>query len=235
VVHPPDPSLIEGTSGVGGVETYSRNQFGFLGLVSAGKNAPPHLLVVIHDFPQLKLADKSIRGILGGDFLARFDLLIDNREHILCLDRSGLLANSVKNAQIALAEPRGEMNDLPFTRPMVAYSRISSMGKTGMLLRLDSGSNAPVLYPDSLRPGNASPNWKLKLKRVVDGVEQEFAVLSPQDVQIGAQTLRQVSFTVPKNAIGSVPIRREDGLLPTMAFRRVFISYEGGYAKLDNW
>jgi hypothetical protein len=73
------------------------------------------------------------------------------------------------------------------------------------------------------------------LKRVVNGVEQAFAILPPQDVEVGSHLVRQISFVTPINSIGNKPTLREDGLLPAMAFQRVFISYGGGYAALAPW
>ncbi len=73
------------------------------------------------------------------------------------------------------------------------------------------------------------------LKRVVKGVEQAFAVLPAQDILVGACLVRQISFVMPLNEVGSGPSPREDGLLPTSAFERVFISYSKNYAALDPW
>jgi hypothetical protein len=73
------------------------------------------------------------------------------------------------------------------------------------------------------------------LKRNVNGAEQSFAILPPQEIHIGKCLIRQVSFVLPLIAINEGPTSREDGLMPTMAFRSVFISYARQYAKLDNW
>jgi len=227
--------VVQGTTGFGGVATYSRQGFAYLDLIEAGANVVPKLLAVIKEIGQLKAADVRIRGILGANFLEHFDLLIDNRQHILCLDGSGVLASEVNGERIALAEPLGSQEDLPFTRPIMVAAHLSASDKTQVLLRLDSGSNAALLYVANSHFGGAPFHPAPQLKRVVDGVEQRFAVLPPQDVRIGKRSVRQVSFVLPLNAIGVGPAPREDGLLPTMAFQRVFISYTGLYAKFDNW
>ncbi len=74
-----------------------------------------------------------------------------------------------------------------------------------------------------------------KAKRLVDGVSQAFAVLPGQDTLVGASSVRQISFVMPMNGVGSGPGPREDGLLPTSAFERVFISYSKNYTALDPW
>ena len=230
---------LQGATGVGGIATSTRSAFAYLDLLQAGTHAVANSLVVIQDLAQLKATDSRIRGILGENFLAHFDLLIDNRQRILCLDDSDALARAVKGEHIALEEPKGGNEDLPFTRPIIVSARLSGLvsgpSATSVLLRLDSGSNAPVLYDDDMRLRNTSIAGSSLLNRVVSSVEQRFAVLPPQDIRVGSHLVRQVSFVMPMNSIGSKPTLREDGLLPTVAFQRVFISYHDSYTVLDPW
>jgi|SRR5271156_2461397 len=224
----------EGTMGVSGVATQSRSAFAFLDLIEVGNHSVPQSLAVIQDIAELKAADPRIRGILGENFLSRFDLLIDNRQQILCLDESRTLAQAVKGERIPLEQPYGPRDDLPFTRPMIVSVRLTTADVAPVLFRLDSGSNAALLYavPRLLR---ASVSRVPMLQRVVNGVEQAFAVLPAQDILVGACAVRQMSFVIPMNGIGGGPSPREDGLLPTAAFKRVFISYSENYAALDPW
>jgi Aspartyl protease len=224
----------EGNIGVAGVATYARTPYAYLKVIGAGEHSVPNTLAVIQDLTQLKEADSRIRGILGANFLEHFDVLIDNIRQILCLDGSGDLASTIKSEHITMAEPRGEQLDLPFTRPVIVPARLSGNSKTPLLLRLDSGSNAPLLYANPNR-GKAPIDPATPLKRVVNGVEQGFAVLPPQDIRIGKHSVRQVAFFLPLNAVGGTTIPREDGLLPTIAFQRVFISCSGGYVALEPW
>jgi hypothetical protein len=236
-----DPALaaslhlkINGTTGVSGVATNSRRPFASLDLIEVGNHSVPQVLTVIEDIPALKAADPRLRGILGENFLSRFDLLIDNRQLILCLDQSSNLAQAVKSEHIPLEKPYGPRDDLPFTRPLVVSVRLATGDVAPVLLRLDSGSNAAVLYaaPRLLR---ASVSRAPLLKRLVSGGSQAFAVLHGQEILVGASALRQISFVMPMNGVGSGPSPREDGLLPTAAFKRVFISYSENYAALDPW
>jgi hypothetical protein len=236
-----DPALaaslhlkIDGTTGVSGVATHSRRPFASLDLIEVGNHSVPQALTVIEDIPELEAADPRIRGILGQNFLARFDLLIDNSRHILCLDESGSLAQAIRGAHVPLEKPHGPRDDLPFTQPMIVSARLAIADVVPVLLRLDSGSNVAVLYavPRLLR---ASVSWAPTLQRVVNGVEQALAVLPAQDILVGACPVRQMSFAIFMNGIGGGPIPREDGLLPTAAFKRVFISYSKNYAALEPW
>jgi Aspartyl protease len=226
---------IEGTTGVSGVATQARSAFAFLDLIEVGSHSVPQSLAVIQDIAELKAADPRIRGALGENFLSHFDLLIDNRQQILCLDESRTLAQAVNGGRIPLEQPHGPRDDMPFTRPMVVSVRLTTADAAPVLLRLDSGSNAALLYAAQPRLLTASISRDRVLKRVVNGVEQAFAVLRAQDIIVGACLVKQVSFVIPMNEVGSGPGPREDGLLPTNAFERVFISYSKNYAALDPW
>jgi len=225
----------QGSTGVGGVATYARTAYSYLDLIEAGQHSVPNAIVVIQEITQLKAADSRIRGILGANFLEHFDLLIDNARHLLCLDDSGALASTIKGEHIALVEPRGSQQDLPFTRPMIVTAHLSAGDATPVLLRLDSGSNAPLLYEAAAVVRTKSKGKASILKRVANGAEQSFAVLPPQDIRIGSHAVRQISFVMPMNSIGAGPNPREDGLLPTMAFQRVFITCSAGYVSLESW
>jgi hypothetical protein len=119
-------------------------------------------------------------------------------------------------------------------RPMIVSMRLATADVAPVLLRLDSGSNAAVLYaaPRLLR---ASVSRAPMLQRVVNGAEQGFAVLAAQEVRMGVFAVRQMSFLIPMNGLGGGPSPREDGLPPTAAFKRAFISYSENYAALDLW
>jgi hypothetical protein len=118
---------------------------------------------------------------------------------------------------------------------MIVSVRLTTADVAPVLLRLDSGSNTALLYAAQPRIMRASISRAPELKRVVNGVEQAFAVLPAQDFLVGASLVRQVSFVIPINEVSTGPIPREDGLLPTAAFKRVFISYSENYAALEPW
>ena len=225
----------EGKTGVSGAATQLRSAYAYLDQLQVGTHSIPNTLAVIQDLVQLKSADPRIRGILGSNFLQHFDMLIDNRGHILCLDDSDTLARAVKGEHVPFAQPHGSQQDLPFTQPLIVAARLSAGDASPVLLRLDSGSNAPLLYAVDGRVARRSKGDLSILKRVANGAEQSFAILPTQDIRIGTHSIRQVSFVMPMNSIGVGATPREDGLLPTMAFQRVFISPVAGYAALDPW
>ena len=221
--------------GVIGASTYSRNALVLIDLTASGKTIASSPTVVT-DAAQLRTIDDRIRGILGETFLEHFDFLLDNENRLLCLDDTGTMSLSLNGQKIPLAEPIAmQGSTIPFTRPLVISSSLSGFDNPRILL-LDSGSNSPLLFPDRPHIPRAIAKPQRILKRVVSGVEQAFITLPPQEVRIGESVLRKIEFAMPVNSVGGKSLMpQEDGVLPTIAYRRVFISPSKGYVLLYPW
>jgi hypothetical protein len=161
-------------------------------------------------------------------------VLIDYSKGLLCLDEGKAMQAKIKGEHIALARPPHPENNLPFTERPIIPVQVSGI-REPMLLHLDSGSNAPLLYEAGKGLTRALFVSAPLRTRGTDGIEHAFAVLPPQDVQVGSHVLRQVPFAAPMKAGQDVPKVDFDGLLPTILFQRVFISYADHYAVLDPW
>jgi hypothetical protein len=175
-------------------------------------------------------ADPRIRGVLGENFLAHFDLLIDYAHKFLCLDETGAMRESVRGERIPLVASQHPESELPYMERLVISARLSGAGPREILLQVDSGSDGPILFPYPKR---------LELKRLeraalwTSGGNQAFAALAPQDMRIGAHMLWNISFVTPVRFGQSLPAPEEDGLLPTVLFQSVFISHANRYVTFD--
>ena len=222
----------EGKTHVSGAGTYASRSYTHLAQVEIGGRRVADVLAVIDSLAELHGADRRIRGIVGEDFLTHFDLLIDNDHPALCLDDTGALAAAVKGPHVVLLQPYGTDHDLPYMRPLIVETRLDGF-REPVLFRLDSGSNAPVIYETGKPSLQLARAQAQILKRFVNGVEQDFAILPPKDVSVGRETIRQITFVQTTNSIGTVHQAREDGVLPTKIFRRVFVSYSNHFAILE--
>jgi hypothetical protein len=236
-----DPALasalhlkMQGTAGIIGVGHYTRPPLTQLDIVEAGSHAVEAVLAVVQDPGQIQATDPRVRGILGTDFLAHFNVLFDYTHSLLCLDEGKLMQANVKGARIALARVSHPENDLPFTDRLIVPINVSGI-KGQLLMKLDSGSNAPMLYEAGKRSRGPLFIGAPLRTRGTDGIEREFAVLPPQDVQVGSHVLHQVPFVTPTDPGKNIPKVEFDGLLPTILFQHVFISYADHYAVLDPW
>ena len=236
-----DPALaaelhlkIEGTTGFVGVSFRTRPAFAHLDTLEAGSHPLANPLVVIQSLEHLQAADPRIRGILGGNFLGHFDVLIDYAHSVLCLDDAKVMQPEVKGKHIALVtRPHPEGGVLP-TEPLIISVHLSGIPGRPLLQLLDSGTNVPLLYDSGKdMAGGFSVSTPIR-DRGPDGAERVFAILPPQDMQIGTLTFHQISFVTPA-ARKDIPKVEVDGLLPTAIFRCVYISYADRFVVLEPW
>jgi hypothetical protein len=223
----------QGTVGLISVDSYAQASVTVLDRLEAGPNVVEKPLAVVNDLRQIQAADPRIRGVLGENFLAHFDLLIDYAHKRLCLDKTNALRESVHGERIPLVPPQDPETELPFMERLVIPVHLSGVGTREILLQLDSGSDGPLLYP-------ATNERKLRIldkatprAATVTDAQKAFADLPPQDMRIGSRTLSAVPFATPVSRGKDVPNRQADGLLPTMLFRRVFISGSDHFVVFD--
>jgi hypothetical protein len=235
-----DPALakaldlkIEGTTGIIGVGNYARTPFATLDSVQAGTSVVEKVMAVIQDLGQIQLADARIRGVLAGNFLEHFGLLIDYRQRLICLDVSNVLESRVKGRHIEFVSAHSPARKATAPQNLTVSARLSGLGKESFLLRLDSGTNVPLLFPSDHVAHLVQTGISPLRSRGTDGVEHGFAVLNRQDVQIGPYLLRDLPFVMLVSEKGNIPMPEVDGLLPTAVFQRVYINYAGHYAVLQ--
>ena len=220
----------EGTTGIIGVGNYARTPYTTLGSVQAGTGVVENVMAVVQDLGQIQLADARVRGVLAGNFLEHFGLLIDYRQRLMCLDRSDDLESNVKGRHIEFVDAHDPVRKTPAPQTLTVAVHLSGMGKESLLLRLDSGINVPLLYPSEKTAHLVQTGTTPLSSRGTDGVCHAFAVLARQDVQIGPHLVRDLPFVMPVSAATNVLKPEVDGLLPTALFQRVYINYARHYA-----
>ena len=237
-----DPALagelhlkIEGTTGFVGVGFRTRPSFAHLDILEAGSHAVANPLVVVQNLGNLHTADPQIRGILGGNFLGHFDLFLDYAHNMLCLDDAKLMRPQIKGKHIELVTLSHREGGVLLTEPLIISIHLSGLPGKTLLQLLDSGTNVPLLYDSGKdMAGGFSVSTPIR-DRGPDGAERVFAVLPPQDMQIGTLTVHQISFVTPAATGKDISKMEVDGLLPTAIFRRVYITYADRFVVLEPW
>jgi len=223
-----------GATHVTGVGAYSQAAYAELELVQAGTYSMKNPLVLVQDLTQVRQIDHKIRGILGQNFLEHYDLLIDYVHGILCLDDTKAMQEKVRGARIALAPPPFPERNVPFREPLILPVRAPDIADQPLLLELDSGIDLPVIFKSGVQSPHVSFIGRSEHDRNADEVRQAFAVLPPQNIQVGTHSYRQISFVTPVAAGKDIPMKPDvDGVLPTVLFQSIFISYADHFAVLD--
>jgi Aspartyl protease len=96
-----------GKAVVAGVSLQGPAAFAQLDDVELGDHAATNQGVLIYDMRRLQLAGFAIRGLLGADFLSRFDVLINNGLKVVCVDDTGVMLHGVNSEQVARVGPAG--------------------------------------------------------------------------------------------------------------------------------
>jgi Aspartyl protease len=237
-----DPSLAaelhlksQGLAEVAGPVFSTSASFADLDLLEAGSHSVANHPVTVQDLQPLQAADLHFRGIIGGDFLGHFDVLMDYAHSMLCLDDTKAMQAAVKGGHLALVTPPQTPEDLSLTAIPFVLVRLSGIGARQLLLMLDSGTNASFLFNHTVSLTPALLEAGQKSGYGGDGVKREFSILPPQSMRVGSLNIQNVSFAVAADSAENALTSEEDGLLTTVLFRRVFISYADRFVVLDQW
>ena len=168
----------------------------------------------------------GVRGILGEDFLARFDVLIDYRQHALELsaDRS-LLAASLEGEHLPFSM-HGAFGGAPTGNRIVIQGHAREFDDKQLSFLLDSGTDSFVLFPSAANGLNA-----ISLKSDPVAPAQH----TSDGLSIRRRQVRYLFLegaTVPNVSAVVVDGRDAidaDGVIPTAWFKSLFICHSGGY------
>jgi Aspartyl protease len=223
----------QGTIGVIATATYSQQSVAALDSLEAGSHLVSKPMVMIEDLGPIQAADPKIRGVLGENFLAHFDVLIDYGRGLLCLGQASVMENDLRGERIPLVTSGHPETEMPSSPRLVISVNLSDTGSRPILLQLDSGSDGPMLYAGNPKLERPILRRARLQSPEVGEARRAFAVLPPQHVRIGSRVIPDVPFVTPVHAAQNVPDREEDGLLATVLFQRVYISHGGHYVIFD--
>jgi Aspartyl protease len=235
-----DPSLSselnlnsQGRVGIISIAGYAQTSATLLDSLEVDSNEVEKSPAMVQDLRQIQAADRRIRGVLGESFLSHFDLLIDYEHKTLCLDQTSAMRNSVRGERISFVPPQHPDDELPFMERMVVSVHLSGAGTKPILLLLDSGCDDPILLPGSERAEIQTLIHEATLQGNATVAQRAFAVVPPVNMQIGKRILARVTFVTPVRVAKNLPRQHADGLLPTVLFQQVFISYGDHYVVFD--
>ncbi len=223
-----------GSANVASAGSQSSASFSQVDLLEVGSHAATNQAVLVYDLRNMNFANHAVRGILGEDFLERYDVLIDNAHRLLCIDDSASMRASVKGPRVALELSAQSADGQPLPSRLIVAASLSD-GMRPIRLKLDSGADYSLLYNARQFMALAQfPTASLQGSGV-DGAQRAFAALPPQEVKIGSVYMPKVAFITRQGAENNTTVAKLDGLLPTGLFRRVFIDHADHFAVLEQW
>ena len=204
--------------------------------LAVGTNETRNPRVAILDLGSIQRINPEVRGILGQDFLAHFDLLIDPQHMQLCFDQTGRLQQRLNGEHVPILRSSAV---LPFfsSEPVLIAARFEGSASDPAVLKLDCGGNVPLLFQNGMLSDSKHHRHKPS-SQIREGSALgrrntlPFHAMSPRNIVIGRRRLRDITFFTPDSS-GSAHRTGEDGLLPITLFKRVFISNRDRYVIFD--
>jgi hypothetical protein len=95
----------KGKAAVAGISFQGPAAFAQLDNVELGDHAATNQGVLIYDMKPVQSAGYAIRGLLGADFLSRYDVLINNALKVVCVDDTGAMLQGVNGEHMAGVAP----------------------------------------------------------------------------------------------------------------------------------
>jgi hypothetical protein len=181
--------------------------------MALGAAAVPDLEVLLQDMAELRRLDAHICGIVGQNFLSHFNYALDYGRRSLRIELGSELRESLSAERVQIEISEGKM---------LVPAELHSFGRTKMRLLLDSGANSLILFRKmaQVRPAG--------LSATLLGADSHDNARGIRMGQVDALTVGSRQFrdlTVAFAPAASVnTLRLEDGLLPTVLFRVLYIN-----------
>jgi predicted aspartyl protease len=192
--------------------------------------AASNLEVMVDPLRGPKSIKPTIHGVLGEDFLQKFDFLLDNKEQRLVFEQEpGVLLSMMEGTRLDLQRQSSPEGRSPYTQ-LVVHGRSLELGGRDFAMQLDSGTDTTILF---LRVnGTLFLNQHTGMATVIEDGRRQ-----------GAQLVRVPNFRVGKVSLTDMPLAimddrpdlpaGVDGALPTWLFHSIYFSHSGGFLILN--
>jgi hypothetical protein len=177
------------------------------------------LPVLVEDLEVLRQIDKRIAGIVGQDFLSRFNYLLDYERRVVRIEDGDEMWAAMDGDELPLQAAGHRM--------MVA-AEAEAKGSAKVRLILDSGANGLVL----MGPASSAVHCDIgHLGMEMSAVGETAMRFGRIDrLTVAAEDLRDL----PVALLVEAPVAQVgDGLLPTVLFRTVYVNNARGFVMLN--
>jgi hypothetical protein len=201
---------------VDGTQTAVRTSLSSLALASGSVKNIEALVV---DLREAKTVDSRIAGVLGQNFLSRFNYLLDYRRRSLTLETANEIRERVSGEVIPL-----QIRD----QKILVQAETQPGGQEKLLLWLDSAANQMVLFHRASAAMNLRKQSSMSQLTTASSISTIDTGRLPF-LKIGLQIFRDLAVSLPPPAATDAQ-RSEDGLLPTTLFHSLYVNNGESFA-----
>jgi hypothetical protein len=185
--------------------------------LAAGAAHVENLEVLVQDLAELRKVDSHIEGIVGQNFLAHFNYLLDYRKHLVRIELANEIRDAIDGDQVKVEVSEDKM---------LVASEAQSLGHARLRLLLDSGANSVILIRKSFQAPDfsAQRGWL----EVTSSGQVGLQVGRVRGLSIGSQQFHDLAVALSP-AEPDDEERIEDGVLPTVLFRTLYVNNREGF------
>jgi hypothetical protein len=163
-----------------------------------------------------KILAPGIRGVLGEEFLSKFDILIDFKQRWLRFGDAPPLGERRRFEAI------GQYHGSPTTNRLLIAAQLVGVSDDQLQLQLDTGAKFPELFPVS-HESPAPHSWSGSM--ATSSGTNDTIIYSNITIKIGTTTVRDLDVVQSRHSVAFDAV----GLLPASIFHRIYISHSGGF------
>jgi hypothetical protein len=175
---------------------------------------------IVDTLPRQKMLAPGIRGVLGEDFLSKFNFLIDYKGRLL---RFG---DEPPAGERCRFETISQHDGTLTTNRLLVEVEFMDVSRAKVQLQLDTGAKFPELFPAS--HGSLSSQSTGGSMATSSGAKST-VIYSNAAIRIGKSTVRGLDVVQSRRTLAFDAA----GLLPASIFRRIYISHSGGFIVLN--
>jgi len=193
--------------------------------LALGGKSVANLKVPCVELREIHSISPKIRGVLGQDFLSRFNYILNYRDQRIEFEENGEFENNLSGTRVPVDRDKG--------RAIVAVQPSPARRQASPFV-LDSGAARMVVFKAALG------NFEVIMDHGVDGIAYGSTVLGKQMVATGRlQSIRVGDESLPDVIVRLVEGREaskdrpEHGLLPTSLFRSIYFNNKADHVILN--
>ena len=188
--------------------------------VRLGDASVSGLGAIVDKLVRQKMLAPGIRGVLGEDFLSRFDFLIDYKLRAL------IFGDPPPAGERCRFETIGQYRGSPTIHRLLIPVEFVGVSGDKMQLELDTGAKTPELFPAG-HDSHPSEPWDgfMATSNGANGV----TIHSNITLRIGTTMVPGQDVVQSRRAVAFDSV----GLLPAAIFHKIYISHSGGFLVLN--
>ncbi|HYY59550.1 MAG TPA: retroviral-like aspartic protease family protein, partial [Pyrinomonadaceae bacterium] len=186
--------------------------------LALGAKAVENLEILCGDLRDLRSLDAGIRGVLGQNFLSRFNYILNYGERRIEFEEGCEMERALSGARLAFEDDEGMM---------IVATEPASPKEKALRLVLDSGISSLVIFDASIRRLGYDVEFgaSLSVRASTNFGSMDVRPGRIRRLKVGSETFRDLPLVLAEG-FAVTQGRSIDGLLPARLFRSIYFNHK---------